>query len=67
VVLFFGPLVTLGPQLIFGVLVYLLIVALICVIRNTNPRLRIDQILKFFWGPWTVLALISLILAAAGH
>lgn len=42
------------------------IVVLIVVIRNTNPRLRIDQILKFFWGPMTVLAILAVVLAGRG-
>jgi NADH-quinone oxidoreductase subunit H len=37
------------------------------VIKNTNPRLRIDQALKFFWGPVTVLALLGMVLALLGY
>ena len=36
------------------------------VVRNTNPRLRIDQAVKFFWGPVTLLAVIAVILAMLG-
>jgi NADH-quinone oxidoreductase subunit H len=42
------------------------IVLLLVLIKNTNPRLRIDQALRFFWGPVTLLALVSLVLAAIG-
>lgn len=35
-------------------------------IRNTNPRLRIDQALKFFWGPVTIIAMMAIILALFG-
>ncbi|MCM8783233.1 MAG: NADH-quinone oxidoreductase subunit H, partial [Candidatus Omnitrophica bacterium] len=45
---------------------YLFILLLIILIKNTNPRLRIDQALKFFWGPMTVLAVVSLILSLLG-
>jgi NADH-quinone oxidoreductase subunit H len=42
---------------------FLLIVVLIILIKNTNPRLRIDQALKFFWIGLGSLAIISIILA----
>jgi NADH-quinone oxidoreductase subunit H len=45
---------------------YIGILVLIILIKNTNPRLRIDQALKFFWGPVTVLALIAVGLALFG-
>jgi NADH-quinone oxidoreductase subunit H len=35
-------------------------------IRNTNPRVRIDQAIKFFWGKISFIALASLVAAAAG-
>jgi len=44
----------------------ILIVIVFILIKNTNPRLRIDQALKFFWGPVTLLALTSVALAAIG-
>jgi len=49
-----------------GALKFVGIVALITVIRNTNPRVRIDQALRFFWGPMTILAIIAVVLALAG-
>ncbi len=42
---------------------FLLIVVLIVLIKNTNPRLRIDQALKFFWLGLGIISIISLILA----
>jgi len=36
------------------------------VIKNTNPRIRIDQGVKFFWLYLTPLAVIALILAVIG-
>jgi NADH-quinone oxidoreductase subunit H len=50
----------------YFVLKYVLILLLITVIRNTNPRLRIDQAVKFFWGPVTMLAILGFILAMFG-
>jgi len=45
---------------------YLAILMLVILIKNTNPRLRIDQALKFFWGPVTLLAIAAVMLALAG-
>lgn len=44
----------------------LLIIVLFVLLKNTNPRVRIDQALRFFWGPATVVALVALILARMG-
>jgi len=46
---------------------YVLLVALVTLIRNTNPRLRIDQALRFFWFGLTPLAVLAVILALAGY
>ena len=56
-----------GIHLFYGILKYLGLVVLITLIRNTNPRLRIDQVLKFFWGPMTVLAMIAVLLALGNY
>jgi NADH-quinone oxidoreductase subunit H len=48
------------------VLKYCGILVLIIVIKNTNPRLRIDQALRFFWGPVTIISTLALILAMWG-
>ena len=45
---------------------YVFILVLIILIKNTNPRIRIDQAVKFFWGPVTVLAAAGFILAVVG-
>ena len=45
---------------------YVLLVALATLIRNTNPRLRIDQTLTFFWFGLTPLAILAVGLALAG-
>jgi NADH-quinone oxidoreductase subunit H len=42
---------------------YLLIIILMVLIKNTNPRLRIDHAIKFFWGPVFVLAVIAALLS----
>jgi NADH-quinone oxidoreductase subunit H len=46
---------------------YIFILIIIILIKNTNPRLRIDQAMRFFWGPVTLLALIAVILAMIGY
>ncbi|MDD4980161.1 MAG: NADH-quinone oxidoreductase subunit H [Candidatus Omnitrophica bacterium] len=45
---------------------YIAILVIIILIKNTNPRLRIDQALRFFWGPVTILAVIAVVLALFG-
>jgi NADH-quinone oxidoreductase subunit H len=45
---------------------YVIIVTLVVLIKNTNPRIRTDQALRFFWGPVTMAALLGLILALRG-
>ena len=45
---------------------FLLIIVLIVLIKNTNPRLRIDQALKFFWIGTGILSIIGLLFAYYG-
>ena len=45
---------------------YFIILTVIVLIKNTNPRLRVDQAVRFFWGPVTVLAVIGFVLAVMG-
>jgi len=69
VALFFGGLITapgLVPKL-WGLLAWFVLVALTVVIRNTTPRLRTDQAVKFFWGPVSLLALAAVVLAWLGY
>jgi len=42
------------------------ILVLIILIKNTNPRLRIDQALRFFWSLVLVLSIAGFVLAAVG-
>jgi NADH-quinone oxidoreductase subunit H len=51
---------------LFLALKYIGIVVIIILIKNTNPRLRIDQALRFFWGPMTLLAAMAVVLALLG-
>lgn len=66
IILFMGGLRFDGLHLLNGALKVVGLVALITVIRNTNPRVRIDQAVRFFWGPVTILAVIAVVLALMG-
>jgi len=66
-VIFFGGMRFASWGILWSILKYLVPIVLVVLIRNTNPRLRIDQIMKVFWGPLTVLALIGLLLAWVGY
>ena len=39
------------------------LITVVVLIRNTAPRLRIDQAMKLLWGPVTLLAAIAVVLA----
>lgn len=66
VLLFWGGFQLSGLGILWAVLKYLLIVVLMIVIKNTNPRVRIDTALNFFWKYATPLAFIAIILAVLG-
>ena len=53
-------------SLISITLKYVLLLVIIILIKNTNPRVKIDQAIKFFWGPLTILAVLAVILALIG-
>ncbi len=50
----------------WAVLKFLVLVVLIVLVKNTNPRLRIDQSLKFFWLGLGIFSIIGLIFAFYG-
>lgn len=66
IILFMGGLRFNGIDILYSALKVVGLVALITVIRNTNPRVRIDQAVRFFWGPVTAIAIIAVILAYKG-
>jgi NADH-quinone oxidoreductase subunit H len=51
-------------SLFAGLVLGLIVVAV--VIRNTNPRVRIEVAMRFFWGKVTVVAILAVAAAAAG-
>ena len=62
IILFLGK--DLSPLFLIGK--YILLLVVIILIKNTNPRLRIDQALRFFWGPVTLSAILAVGLALLG-
>jgi NADH-quinone oxidoreductase subunit H len=66
IVLFWGGFDPNGLGILWFALKYLLLVVLIIIIKNTNPRIRIDTALNFFWKYASVLALIAVVLAVYG-
>ena len=62
IILFLGK----DLSLIFILGKYILLLVVIILIKNTNPRLRIDQSLRFFWRVPTLLALTAIVLALFG-
>ncbi|MDO8525311.1 MAG: NADH-quinone oxidoreductase subunit H [Candidatus Omnitrophota bacterium] len=67
IMLYFGGIVFELEGLVRNILQYILILTLMIVVKNTNPRVRIDQAVKFFWGPVTALAIIAVALAYFGY
>ncbi len=67
ITVFWGGISFSGWNILWFALKYILILVLIIVIKNTNPRIRIDQALKFFWGFCSVLAVIAFVLAVIGR
>jgi len=58
---FFG-----GLGILWTIFKYLLIMFLLILIKNTNPRVKIDQAMKYFWGWMTGGAILAGILAYLG-
>lgn len=66
ILLFWGGFNFNGIEILWSVLKYLLIVVLMIIIKNTNPRIRIDTALNFFWKYATPLTLVAIVLAVFG-
>ena len=66
ITVFWGGLSFSGWNILWTILKYVTLLVIIVVIRNTNPRVRIDQAIRFLWGPMTILAIIGMALAALG-
>ena len=66
VMVFLGGFGITGWQLVWGIGKYVLVLVLIILIKNTNPRVRIDQAMKFFWVYCGIALAIAIILASIG-
>jgi len=58
---------TAGWPLVWGIGKYVLVLVLLILIKNTNPRVRIDQAMKFFWVYCGIALVIAVILALIGN
>ena len=67
ITLFWGGVNFIGWRILTSVLKYVAIVVIMVLIKNTNPRVRIDQAVRFFWGPMFALSAIAMILAIVGY
>jgi NADH-quinone oxidoreductase subunit H len=67
IALFLGGFNLYGIGILWAVLKYLLIVVLMIIIKNTNPRIRIDTALNFFWRYAAGLGGSAVILAVLGY
>ena len=56
-----------GWGIVRSLVEYGAVLLLVTLIKNTNPRLRIDQALAFFWGPVTAAAGGAVLLALMGY
>jgi NADH-quinone oxidoreductase subunit H len=65
--LFWGGTKLQGIGILWSFLKYSFIIVLVVLIKNTNPRLRIDQAVKFFWSWVSLLAIVSMILMFLGY
>jgi NADH-quinone oxidoreductase subunit H len=50
-----------------GIGKYVLVVVLVILIKNTNPRVRIDQAMKFFWVYCGIAMALAVVLATIGE
>ena len=66
ILLFLGGFNFSGMGILWSVLNYLLIIVVMIIIKNTNPRVRIDTALNFFWKYATPISFAALILAVLG-
>lgn len=67
VMVFLGGFGTAGWPLVAGIGKYVLVLVLIILIKNTNPRMRIDQAMKFFWLYCGIALAVAVVLATIGN
>ncbi len=67
VTIFMGGFGSTGADLAWGIGKYVLVLVLVILIKNTNPRVRIDQAMKFFWVHCSLVLSIAIALAIIGN
>ena len=68
VMVFLGGIDTSGLSLVLlGIGKYVLVLVLVILIKNTNPRMRIDQAMKFFWFYCGIALVVAVVLATIGN
>jgi NADH-quinone oxidoreductase subunit H len=67
VVLFLGGIDPLGWSLLWGLGKFVLVLVLVILIKNTNPRVRIDQAMRFFWWYCGAAMVAAVVLASIGY
>ena len=67
ITMFWGGVAFTGWRILTSVLKYVAIVVIMVLIKNTNPRVRIDHAVRFFWGPMFAVSAIAMILAVIGY
>ncbi|MGI9592285.1 MAG: complex I subunit 1 family protein [Myxococcota bacterium] len=66
IALFLVPAAAGGAWLLAAALEYAALLVIVILVRNTAPRVRVDQALRFFWGPMTAVAFVAVALGAVG-
>lgn len=66
VVVLWGGFGTAAGTIVLGCVKFLVLIVAAVVIRNTNPRLRIEHAVAFFWRPVSVVAVGSVAAALLG-
>lgn len=66
IILYLGGFNFHGIGILYSILKYVLMLVIIVVIKNTNPRVRIDHAMRFFWGPATIASIVAIILSILG-
>ncbi len=64
--LYFGGIKFTMDGIFKSILGYLSILLIMVIIKNTNPRVRIDQAVRFFWRIPTALAILAVVLTCLG-
>jgi len=67
ITVFLGGIRFSGWGIAWAAVKYVAILVLLIVIKNTNPRVRIDQAVRFFWFTLTPIAFVALLLAVVGR